>query len=288
MLSLSFVVYGTKWNESLTTLMQMMTFSAWKDHVTLVAIRWRCWISRVVNANSQKPKWIYSHPLKWVIRRRKKTHTMWTSVPEWKSCPDLYMNEYSPSMKHISRIPLCFYDRSAPVNKTSQCSPLNAAKSVLVPLLGLNLKVKRTCCGGASGKVDTRDLFKAQVNRGLVDVDETPFQRIEEAWGCLVGAGDALGSWVSEEEEINAQRVTQLYLILQKTKKKKCFWKTEVYEMPTLGSFQVLWFYGWPRPSSPCSPSHKEILTWTYWVYPQNDAPHLLCDTHGKEQSLKP
>lgn len=91
------------------------------------------------------------------------------------------MNEYSPSMKHISRIPLRFYDRSAPVNKTSQCSPLNAAKSVLVPLLGLNLKVKRTCCGGASGKVDTRDLFKAQVNRGLVDVDETPFQRIEEA-----------------------------------------------------------------------------------------------------------
>lgn len=91
------------------------------------------------------------------------------------------MNEYSPSMKHISRIPLCFYDRSAPVNKTSQCSPLNAAKSVLVPLLGLNLKVKRTCCGGASGKVDTRDLFKAQVNRGLVDIDETPFQRIEEA-----------------------------------------------------------------------------------------------------------
>lgn len=75
MLSLSFVVYGTKWNESLTTLMQMMTFSAWKDHVTSVVIRWRCWISRVVNANSQKPKWIYSHPLKWVIRRRKKTPT---------------------------------------------------------------------------------------------------------------------------------------------------------------------------------------------------------------------
>lgn len=73
-------------------------------------------------------------------------------------------------------------------------SPLDAAKSVLVSLLGLNLKVKGTCRGGASSKVNTGDLFKAQVNRGLVDIDETPFQRIEETRGGLVRAGDALSS----------------------------------------------------------------------------------------------
>lgn len=39
--------------------------------------------------------------------------------------------------------------------------PLNAAECVLVALFGLNLKVEGTCCGGASGKVDTGDLLKA-------------------------------------------------------------------------------------------------------------------------------
>ena len=79
-------------------------------------------------------------------------------------------------------------------------SPFNAAKSVLVSLFGLNLKVKWTCCGGASGEINTGDLLKAQVNRWLVDVDEAPFQRIKEAWRCLEGAGDALSPRVAEEE----------------------------------------------------------------------------------------
>lgn len=74
-----------------------------------------------------------------------------------------------------------YYSRSAPDFLCAAASPLNAAECVLVSLLGLNLKVKGSCCCGASGEVDTRDLLKAQVNRGLVDVDEAPFQRIEEA-----------------------------------------------------------------------------------------------------------
>lgn len=60
-------------------------------------------------------------------------------------------------------------------------SPFNAAESVLVPLLGLNLKVKGACRGGASGKVDAGDLLETQVNRRFVDVDEASLQRVEEA-----------------------------------------------------------------------------------------------------------
>lgn len=39
-------------------------------------------------------------------------------------------------------------------------SPLNAAEGVLIPLFGLDLKVKRTRRGGASGEVDTGDLLE--------------------------------------------------------------------------------------------------------------------------------
>ncbi len=60
-------------------------------------------------------------------------------------------------------------------------SPLNAAEGVLIPLLGLDLKVKGSGRGGASGKVDAGDLLKAQVHGRLVDVDETPLQGVEEA-----------------------------------------------------------------------------------------------------------
>lgn len=60
-------------------------------------------------------------------------------------------------------------------------SPLDAAERVLVSLLGLDLKVKGPRRGGASGEVDAGDFLKAQVNRGLVDVDEAPLQRVEEA-----------------------------------------------------------------------------------------------------------
>lgn len=86
-------------------------------------------------------------------------------------------------------------------------SPLNAAEGVLVSLLGLNLKVEGTRRGGASGKVDTRDFLETQVNRGLVDVDETPLQRVEEAGGRFVGAGDALSPRVAEEEEMEGGSV---------------------------------------------------------------------------------
>ena len=60
-------------------------------------------------------------------------------------------------------------------------SPLYAAESVLVSLLGLDLEVERPCCGGASGEVHAGDLLKAQVNGRLVDIDEASFQRVEEA-----------------------------------------------------------------------------------------------------------
>lgn len=60
-------------------------------------------------------------------------------------------------------------------------SPLNAAEGVLISLLGLNFKVKGSGRGGASSKVDAGDLLKAQVHRGLVDVDEAPLQWVEEA-----------------------------------------------------------------------------------------------------------
>lgn len=61
------------------------------------------------------------------------------------------------------------------------CSPLNAAESVLISLFGLNLKVKGTCCGGASSKVDAGDLLETQVHRRLVDIDEASLQWVEEA-----------------------------------------------------------------------------------------------------------
>lgn len=62
-----------------------------------------------------------------------------------------------------------------------ESAPLNAAESVLISLLGLDLKVKGSCCGGASGEVDARDLLEAQMHRGLVDIDEAPLQGVEEA-----------------------------------------------------------------------------------------------------------
>lgn len=60
-------------------------------------------------------------------------------------------------------------------------SPLNAAEGVLIPLLGLNLKVKGSRRGGASREVHAGDLLKAQVHGWLVDIDEAPLQRVEEA-----------------------------------------------------------------------------------------------------------
>lgn len=79
-------------------------------------------------------------------------------------------------------------------------SPLDAAEGVLISLLGLDLKVKGSGRGGASGEVDTGDLLEAKVHGGLVDVDEASLQRVEEAWGRLVGAGDALSARVTVEE----------------------------------------------------------------------------------------
>lgn len=60
-------------------------------------------------------------------------------------------------------------------------SPLNAAEGVLVPLLGLDLKVEGASGGGASGEVDARDLLKAQVHGRLVHVYEASLQRVEKA-----------------------------------------------------------------------------------------------------------
>lgn len=60
-------------------------------------------------------------------------------------------------------------------------SPLDTAEGVLVPLLGLDLKVKGAGGGGTSGKVNTGDLLKAQVHRRLVDIDKAPLQWVEEA-----------------------------------------------------------------------------------------------------------
>lgn len=60
-------------------------------------------------------------------------------------------------------------------------SPLDAAEGVLISLLRLNLKVKGPGCSGASGEVHTGDLLEAQVHGGLVDVNEAPLQRVEEA-----------------------------------------------------------------------------------------------------------
>lgn len=60
-------------------------------------------------------------------------------------------------------------------------SPLDAAEGVLVSLLGLDLKVEGARCGGASGKIDARDFLKAQVHRGLVNIDEAPLQGVKEA-----------------------------------------------------------------------------------------------------------
>lgn len=64
---------------------------------------------------------------------------------------------------------------------TYSALPLNAAKSILIPLFGLDLKVEGTCCGGPSGKINAGDLFKAEVDRRFVYVDEASLQRIEEA-----------------------------------------------------------------------------------------------------------
>lgn len=58
------------------------------------------------------------------------------------------------------------------VNIISLSSPLNAAESVLISLLGLNLKVEGPGGGGPSGEVDTGDLLEAQVHRRFMDIDE--------------------------------------------------------------------------------------------------------------------
>lgn len=58
--------------------------------------------------------------------------------------------------------------------------PLDAAEGVLIPLLGLDLKVEGAGGGGSSGEVDTGDLLEAQVYRRLVHVNETSLQRIQQ------------------------------------------------------------------------------------------------------------
>lgn len=58
--------------------------------------------------------------------------------------------------------------------------PLDAAEGVLIALLGLDLKVEGAGGGGSSGEVHTGNLFKAQVYRRLVHVDETSLQRIQQ------------------------------------------------------------------------------------------------------------
>ena len=73
--------------------------------------------------------------------------------------------------------------------------PLYAAEGELVPLLGLHLEVEGARGGGASGEVDTGDLLEAQVNWGLVDVDEAPLQWVEQAGLSLVGTRYTLGPW---------------------------------------------------------------------------------------------
>lgn len=97
-------------------------------------------------------------------------------------------------------------------------SPLDAAEGVLISLLGLNLKVKGSSCGGTSGEVDARDLLKAQVHGGFVDIDEAPLQGIEEAWGRFVGAGDALSSRMTAEEQGTFNRIFSSML-------ENVFWK---------------------------------------------------------------
>lgn len=63
----------------------------------------------------------------------------------------------------------------------SRLSPLNAAEGILSALLGLNFKVKGTCGGGATGKVDKGDLVEADVHRWLVDIDEAPLQWVQQS-----------------------------------------------------------------------------------------------------------
>lgn len=71
--------------------------------------------------------------------------------------------------------------RSSEASIEATSSPLNAAEGVLVPLLGLDLKVEGASGGGASGKVDAGDLLEAQVHGRLVHVDEASLQRVEQA-----------------------------------------------------------------------------------------------------------
>lgn len=59
--------------------------------------------------------------------------------------------------------------------------PLNAAEGVLSALLSLDFKVEGPSGCGAAGKVDERDLVKADVHRGLVHVDEAPLQGVQES-----------------------------------------------------------------------------------------------------------
>lgn len=60
-------------------------------------------------------------------------------------------------------------------------SPLYAAEGILSALLGLNFKVEGTSRCSATGKVDERDLIKADVHRGLVHIDEAPLQWVQES-----------------------------------------------------------------------------------------------------------
>lgn len=57
---------------------------------------------------------------------------------------------------------------------------LDAAEGVLISLLGLDLEIKGAGGGGSTSEVHTGDLLEAQVHWGLVHIDETSFQRIQQ------------------------------------------------------------------------------------------------------------
>lgn len=66
-------------------------------------------------------------------------------------------------------------------NKAVSIVPFNTAERVLGALLGLNLKVKGSCGGGATGEVDAGDFLEPQVHGRLVYVDEAALQWVEQA-----------------------------------------------------------------------------------------------------------
>lgn len=86
---------------------------------------------------------------------------------------------------------------------------LNAAEGVNGGRLQLYFEVEASCRSASPSEIHGSNLFKADVNRRLVDVNESPFERVQVAGRRLVRATDRWRSGMTAKKLIVIDRVWQ-------------------------------------------------------------------------------